>query len=44
VTATAGVATLEGTVHSWSESQQANAAAWSAPSVTGVINNLRIFS
>jgi osmotically-inducible protein OsmY len=44
VTATAGVATLEGTVHSWSESQQANTAAWSAPGVTRVVNNLRISS
>lgn len=44
VTADGGVVTLEGTVHSWSERQQANATAWSAPGVTGVTNRLRIVS
>ncbi len=44
VTADAGVVTLEGTVHSWSERQQANATAWSAPGVTGVTNRLRIMN
>lgn len=44
VTADAGVVTLEGTVHSWSERQQANATAWSAPGVTGVTNYLRIMN
>lgn len=44
VTADAGVVTLEGTVHSWSESRQANAAAWSGPGVTRVMNHLRVVS
>jgi osmotically-inducible protein OsmY len=42
VTADAGVVTLEGTVHSWSEQRQATNAAWSAPGVTSVMNHLRI--
>ncbi len=44
VTAEAGVVTLEGTVHSWSERQQANVTAWSAPGVTGVTNHLRVMN
>ena len=37
-----GHVTLEGKVHSWSEQQHARRAAWSAPGVTEVTNNLRI--
>lgn len=37
-----GHITLEGKVHSWSEQQHARRAAWSAPGVTEVTNNLRI--
>lgn len=44
VTANAGEVTLEGTVHSWSERQQATATAWSAPGVSNVVNRLRITS
>jgi osmotically-inducible protein OsmY len=38
----AGVVTLNGTVHSWSERQSAQQAAWFAPSVTSVTNDLLI--
>jgi osmotically-inducible protein OsmY len=38
----AGTVTLEGTVHSWSERQQAQRVAWSAPGVTNVHNRLLI--
>jgi osmotically-inducible protein OsmY len=41
-TDTAGVVTLEGTVHSWAERRQAEHAAWSAPGVTEVVDHLRI--
>lgn len=37
-----GAVTLEGTVHSWSERQQAQRVAWSAPGVTDVHNRLLI--
>lgn len=37
-----GAVTLEGTVHSWTERQAATRAAWSAPGVTDVIDNLRV--
>jgi osmotically-inducible protein OsmY len=37
-----GAVTLEGTVHSWTERQAATRAAWSAPGVTEVIDNLHI--
>ena len=39
-----GVVTLEGTVRSFSERQAAAHAAWSAPGVTDVINNVRVGS
>jgi osmotically-inducible protein OsmY len=42
VRASSGVVTLEGTVHSWSERKQAERAAWSAPGISNVINNLKI--
>ena len=38
----AGEVTLEGHVHSWTESTQAEQLAWSAPGVTGVVNHLHI--
>jgi osmotically-inducible protein OsmY len=37
-----GHVTLEGKVHTWSEQHQADWAAWSAPGVSAVTNNLRI--
>jgi osmotically-inducible protein OsmY len=39
-----GHVTLEGKVHTWSEQHQADWAAWSAPGVSAVTNNLRIGS
>jgi osmotically-inducible protein OsmY len=42
VTAHDSTATLEGTVRSWHERQQAGIAAWSAPGVTEVTNHLRV--
>ncbi|OUM00915.1 BON domain-containing protein [Variovorax sp. JS1663] len=35
-------ATLKGTVHSWAERAAAQGAAWSAPGVTSVINELKV--
>ena len=34
--------TLSGTVHSWAERRAAQGAAWSAPGVANVVNNLRV--
>ena len=42
VTVAGGAVTLEGTVDSWPERRQADAAAWSAPGVTSVLNRLLI--
>jgi len=42
IKATAGVVTLEGTVDSLAERRAAAGAAWSAPGVSEVINNLRV--
>lgn len=39
-----GTVTLEGEVHSWPERQQAEIAAWQAPGVSQVIDNLRVRS
>jgi osmotically-inducible protein OsmY len=38
----AGIVTLQGQVHSWTERQAAEHAAWSAPGVTDVLNQIRI--
>jgi len=37
-----GKATLSGHVRNWSEKEQAEAAAWSAPGITEVVNNVEI--
>jgi osmotically-inducible protein OsmY len=37
-----GKVTLSGTVHSWAERQQAQAAAWCAPGVTAVDNRIHV--
>lgn len=37
-----GTVTLDGEVHSWPERQQAELAAWQAPGVSQVIDNLRV--
>ena len=42
VTATGGSVTLSGHVRTWSERSAAQRAAWSAPGVTEVIDNIRI--
>ena len=42
VSADGGKVTLAGTVHSWDEREEAGTAAWNAPGVTGVDNNLAL--
>ena len=42
VSAVGGKVTLAGTVHSWDERDEAGSAAWNAPGVTEVENNLAI--
>jgi len=42
VTATHGMVTLEGEVHSWGERQQAETAAWQAPGVSKVVDNITV--
>jgi len=42
VTATQGTVTLAGEVHSWGERQQAEAAAWQAPGVSKVIDQITV--
>jgi osmotically-inducible protein OsmY len=42
VSASGGKVTLAGTVHSWDERDEAGKAAWSAPGVTEVKNNLAL--
>lgn len=42
VRADEGTVTLEGEVHSWPERQQAELAAWQAPGVSQVIDNLHV--
>lgn len=42
VTADGSKVTLAGTVHSWHERHEAGSAAWSAPGVTDVVNNLTV--
>lgn len=42
VVITGATATLRGTVHSWAERAAAQGAAWSAPGVTSVVNELKV--
>lgn len=42
VTTSEGTVTLEGEVHSWQERQQAETAAWQAPGVSQVVDNLHV--
>jgi len=42
VTATGSKVTLNGTVRSWHEQEQAERTAWSAPGVSEVVNNLKV--
>jgi len=42
VTTQGGKVTLDGTVHSWAERSAAHAAAWQAPGVIEVVDNLQI--
>jgi osmotically-inducible protein OsmY len=37
-----GTVTLKGTVHSWAERNAAQGAAWSAPGITSVVNQLHV--
>jgi osmotically-inducible protein OsmY len=38
----AGVATITGTVQSWSDRNRATSTAWQAPGITGVVNELHV--
>jgi osmotically-inducible protein OsmY len=42
VTVSGHTATLKGQVHSWAERSAAQGAAWSAPGITSVVNELRV--
>ena len=42
VTVTGSTATLRGTVHSWAERNAAQGAAWAAPGITMVVNEIRV--
>jgi osmotically-inducible protein OsmY len=42
VSAEGGKVTLAGTVHSWDEREEAGSAAWNAPGVTAVQNDLAL--
>ena len=44
VTAVGGRVTLAGTVRSWDEREEARSAAWSAPGVTDVVNDIGVKS
>lgn len=42
VTVTGSTATLRGSVHSWAERNAAQGAAWAAPGITMVVNEIRV--
>jgi osmotically-inducible protein OsmY len=44
ITIAGKTATLRGTVHSWAERSAADAAAWSAPGIASVINELKVLA